>query len=107
MFSDDDRARYVKGLASVVAPGGRVFLLCFSDREPPGDGPRRISQPEVFAAFADGWEVESIQQSRFEVRPDLEGVQFSVGGPLAWYCVIRRTPESSAVDAKDLEQSRR
>lgn len=92
VFSDEDRARYVSGLASVVRPGGRLFLLCFSEKEPPGDGPRRISQEEIHEAFADGWVVESIQEARFEVRPDLEDIHFSEGGPYAWFCVIRRNP---------------
>jgi len=90
VFSDDDRVRYVEGLAGVVKPGGRLFLLCFSDREPPGDGPRRVSQAEIRAAFSSGWEVESIQQARFETRPDLKEIRFSEGGPFAWFCVIRR-----------------
>ncbi len=34
VFSDEDRPRYVAGLAHVTNPGGRVFLLCFSDEEP-------------------------------------------------------------------------
>lgn len=91
VFSDEDRQRYVSGLASVLKPGGRLFLLCFSDREPPGDGPRRISQQEIRESFAEGWDVESIQESRFEPRPDLEGIQFSEGGPFAWFSVIRRS----------------
>ena len=90
VFSDEDRTRYVEGLASVVKPGGRLFLLCFSDQEPPGDGPRRVTQQEIQDAFAKGWEVESIEESRFEVRPDLEDVQFSEGGPFAWFGIIRR-----------------
>ena len=67
-----------------------MFLLCFSDNEPPGDGPRRVSQQEIHDAFAEGWQVESIQEARFEVRPDLEDIQFSEGGPFAWSSVIRR-----------------
>lgn len=90
VFSDEDRARYVAGLASVVRPGGRLFLLCFSDRESPGDGPRRVSQQELRETFAEGWEIESIEAARFEVRPDLEDLQFSEGGPYAWFCTIRR-----------------
>ncbi len=31
VFSDDDRQRYVDALASVLKPGGRFYLLCFSD----------------------------------------------------------------------------
>ncbi len=91
VFSDEDRSRYVEGLASVVRPGGRLFLLCFSDREPLGDGPRRVTQDEIHDAFTEGWEVESIQQARFEIRPDLKDIQFSEGGPFAWFCVIRRS----------------
>ena len=91
VFSDEDRARYVDGLASVVKPGGKLFMMCFSDQEPPGDGPRRVSQDEIHDAFTQGWDVESIQQTRFETRPDLKDIQFSEGGPFAWFCVIRRT----------------
>ncbi|MEZ6060676.1 MAG: class I SAM-dependent methyltransferase [Planctomycetaceae bacterium] len=92
VFSDDDRARYVSSLAGVVRPEGRFFMACFSDLEPAGDGPRRVSQIEIREAFAQGWHVESIQQTRFETRTDAEDVQFSEGGPIAWFCVIRRSP---------------
>src|SRR5262249_6161898 len=40
VFSDDDRRRYVQGMAQVLQPGGRLFLLCFSDAEPGTGGPR-------------------------------------------------------------------
>src|SRR3954454_14983011 len=43
VFSDPDRQRYVAGLAAVLKPGGRVFLMCFSDQEPGTQGPRRVS----------------------------------------------------------------
>ena len=33
VFSDKDRQRYVAGLATVLKPGGRFFLMCFSDEE--------------------------------------------------------------------------
>ena len=91
VFSDDDRQRYVKGLAGVTKPGGRVFLACFSDQEPEGQGPRRISQADLKSAFADGWMVESIEPIRFEVRPDMPELSFSPGGPKAWLATIRRS----------------
>ena len=91
VFSDEYRARYVTALASVLRPGGRVFLHCFSDKEPPGQGPRRVSQQELHDAFAQGWQVESIREARIEIQTDLEGVQFSEGGPFAWFCVIRKS----------------
>ena len=42
VFSDEDRHRYVEGLATVLKPGGRLFLLCFSDEEPGRKGRARI-----------------------------------------------------------------
>src|SRR4051812_10511794 len=36
VFSDEDRKRYVAGLATVAKPGGKLFLQCFSDEEPAG-----------------------------------------------------------------------
>ena len=90
VFSDEDRKRYVEGLASVLRPGGRLFLLCFSDEEPGTQGPRRVSKKELHDAFAQGWVIESIEPSRYEVRPDLKDLTFSEGGPRAWFAVIRR-----------------
>ena len=91
VFSDDDRRRYVQGLTQVVKPGGRLFLMCFSDAEPGAEGPRRVSQRELHSAFADGWEVESIQPCRAELNPAFTEVQFSEGGPKVWFATIRRT----------------
>ena len=90
VFNDGDRRRYVDGLASVVKPGGKLFLLCFSDQEPGTQGPRRVSEKEIRDAFADGWTVENIEPTRFEVRPDLKEFTFSEGGPKAWFVVVRR-----------------
>jgi len=90
VFSDDDRRRYVCGLATVVKPGGRLFLLCFSDAEPGEQGPRRVSRKEIEDAFAEGWVVERIEATRFEVRADLKDFSFSEGGPKAWFVVVRR-----------------
>jgi SAM-dependent methyltransferase len=92
VFSDGDRKKYVAGLATVLKPGGRLYLMCFSDEEPGTEGPRRVSQQELREAFAEGWQIESIKPSRFETRPDLKGFNFSTGGPKTWFAVIRRLP---------------
>jgi SAM-dependent methyltransferase len=89
-FSDDDRARYVRGLTHLVEPGGRLFLMCFSNEEPGTEGPRRVSQQELYDAFIDGWEVESIRPSRFELNPGFTEAKFSEGGPKAWFAIVRR-----------------
>ncbi len=90
VFGDDDRRRYVEGLATVLKPSGRLFLLCLSDEEPGTQGPRRVSRKELHDAFAEGWKVEAIEPSRYEVRPDLKDLTFSEGGPKAWFVMVRR-----------------
>jgi SAM-dependent methyltransferase len=91
VFSDDDRRRYVRGLAQVLEPGGRLFLLCMSDEEPGTEGPRRVTWRELYDAFAGGWKVEAIQPARFEINPEFTEVKFSEGGPKAWFAVVRRS----------------
>jgi SAM-dependent methyltransferase len=93
VFSDDDRRRYVQGLARVLEPGGRMFLMTISDEEPGTEGPRRVSRRELYEAFAEGWEVESIQPVQIELNPDFTEVTFSEGGPKAWFAVVRRNGE--------------
>jgi cyclopropane fatty-acyl-phospholipid synthase-like methyltransferase len=90
VFSNDDRRRYVQGLAQVVDPGGRLYLMCFSDEEPGTEGPRRVSRQELYDAFAEGWEVESVQPVRCEVHPEFTEMKFSEGGPKTWFAVVRR-----------------
>ena len=84
VFSDEHRVRYVAGLAAVTKPGGRLFLLCFSDEEPGTQGPRRVAERELREAFSDGWAVEEVRAVRLQVVPDLKDVSFSEGGPKAW-----------------------
>jgi cyclopropane fatty-acyl-phospholipid synthase-like methyltransferase len=94
VFSDEDGLRYVEGLATVLKPGGRVFLLCFSDEEPktPGTpGPRRVSKKELHDAFGEGWRIESIEPVQIEVHPDVKDFTFSAGGPKAWFMVATRS----------------
>jgi SAM-dependent methyltransferase len=90
VFSDEDRVRYVAGLAHVTKPGGRLFLLCFSDEEPGTQGPRRVSQQELRESFVNGWAIEEIRPAWLGVRPDAEDMSFSEGGPKGWFAVIRR-----------------
>jgi cyclopropane fatty-acyl-phospholipid synthase-like methyltransferase len=90
VFSDDDRRRYVAGLAHVLNPAGHLLLICFSEEEPGTNGPRRVSRDELYEAFADGWHIESIQPTRFEINPQATDLNFSPGGPKAWFSIIRR-----------------
>jgi SAM-dependent methyltransferase len=83
---DDDRARYVTSLAAALRPGGHCYLICFSDRQPGGWGPRRVSQDELRAAFGDGWSVTSIEADNFEVNPGMPAPTVQ-----AWLATIQHT----------------
>ena len=84
VLEDDDRRAFVAELRAVVRPGGRYFLLCFSDRQPGGFGPRRLSQDEIRSAFADGWRVDSIE-------PVMIDTVFQRAAVHAWLAAITRT----------------
>ena len=86
VFDDDDRARYVASLASVLEPGGCLYLICFSDLQPGDFGPRRVSQDELRAAFSAGWNVTEIVPERFEANPDSG---FGTTAVAAWLATIR------------------
>ncbi len=66
-LSDEDRPVFAENLAAALKPGGKYFMLCFSDREP-GDYPlpRRIAQREVRDTFGSGWSVNYIRPAIFE-----------------------------------------
>jgi ubiquinone/menaquinone biosynthesis C-methylase UbiE len=83
-FDGDERPGYVASLASVIQPGGTLYVLCFSD-EVPGTGPHPIRRDELSAAFdpSRGWNVVAIAPDRIETR-------FSDDGVPAWLAAIRR-----------------
>jgi SAM-dependent methyltransferase len=51
VFPDQERRRYAESLAEVTAPGSDLFILCWSTEEPPGPGPRRVTEDEIGDAF--------------------------------------------------------
>jgi SAM-dependent methyltransferase len=83
IFPDDDRRRYVSGLALVLKPDGRFFMLCFSEHEPGTEGPRRVTQDEIRVAFRAGWRVDSIRAARFETNRE-------IGDARAWLAALTR-----------------
>jgi cyclopropane fatty-acyl-phospholipid synthase-like methyltransferase len=70
VFDDEDRPRYSRSVHSVLRPGGHLFLMCFSEREPGDWGPRRVTQTELRETFTDGWHVDSIDAARFDTNLD-------------------------------------
>jgi SAM-dependent methyltransferase len=83
----DNQKCYVRGLAHVLMPGGRLFLFSFSDEAPlsvPGGG---VSRQELYDAFADGWDIESLQLVGGEVNPEFAEEYADIK---MWFAIIRR-----------------
>lgn len=70
VFDDHERPVYAASLYAALEPGATLNLLCFSDRERPGWGPRRVSEAELRATFARGWEAAAIVPAVFETNLD-------------------------------------
>jgi len=83
VFDDQRRARYIEGLATILRPGGRYLMCCFSDRQPGQWGPRRVTQDEIRTAFADGWNIESIESAQL-------GIGIGTGIAEAWLATTTR-----------------
>jgi cyclopropane fatty-acyl-phospholipid synthase-like methyltransferase len=86
VFSDEQRPSYVASLARVLRPGGRYFMQCFSDQQPGDWGPRRVSQAEIRAAFAQGWRIDAIEAAIF-------ANSFEPSGSRSWFCSLTRLAE--------------
>ena len=86
VFDDESRIRYVTSLASVLRPGGRLYLMCFSDRQPGMFGPRRVSQDELRAAFTDGWTIVAIEAEAFALNRGA----FGIATAQAWLATVSR-----------------
>lgn len=86
IFNNDDRATFVASLRSVLQPGGRYFMLGFSDQEP-GDWSatrvRKLTRAEITASFADGWRVDSIEPATIAITVDPSGIR-------AWLAALTR-----------------
>lgn len=82
-FDDGERLRFRAALATVLRPGGRYYMLCFSERETGSGGPRRVTKEEIRGLFDDGgFRVVRIDPALLETRGD--------GGRQAWLAAIER-----------------
>jgi cyclopropane fatty-acyl-phospholipid synthase-like methyltransferase len=82
-LSDEDRPIFVDNLSAILSPAGKYFMLCFSELEPAGYGPRRITRREIQDSFSDGWFINYIRPAIFESRTRAEG-------PRAWLSSISK-----------------
>jgi SAM-dependent methyltransferase len=71
VFDDATRVQYVSSIRAALQPGGHLYLMCFSDRQPGDWGPRRVTESELRAAFDSGWRIESLVRDHFDINPGL------------------------------------
>ena len=81
----ETRESYAATVRDVLEPGGALHLMCFSERTPGDWGPNRISEDELRATFAGGWELVTLERSLIELNPGLP-----VPAANAWYLLARR-----------------
>lgn len=85
IFGGTSRTAYVESLRSVLRPGGRYFMLCFSDRQPGEPGlPHKLRQSEIIAAFSEGWRVDSIEPTTIDSTRHADGIH-------GWLAAVTRT----------------
>jgi SAM-dependent methyltransferase len=83
-LADDERPIYARSLYGALAEDGRAAVLCWSERNPWGFGPRHVTQMELLGTFEHGWDVR-IEPSAFESRFP-EAIH-------AWLMIARTVPE--------------
>jgi SAM-dependent methyltransferase len=89
IYTGKERQCYVQGLAHVLKPGGRLFLFSFNDDTSwPGGG---VSRQELYDAFADGWDIESLELVGGEVNPAF-AAEFpeEFANKRMWFAIIHR-----------------
>jgi SAM-dependent methyltransferase len=91
VFADDlERQRlYVKALAKVIEPDGRLYLLAAKDQPEGGAALSGYSYDELRNAFSEGWEFESIKEFAAEVTPETV-LKHPDAEWTTWFAVIRR-----------------
>jgi cyclopropane fatty-acyl-phospholipid synthase-like methyltransferase len=84
LLRGEERLRFADSLRAVLPPGGRYFMMCFSDQQPGYGAAQRISRHEIIGTFCDGLRIDSIEPTRQEEnRPP--------GSVPAWLVKITRT----------------
>lgn len=63
VFGPADQNRYARSLHRACPPGAVAYVLALAESDE--DFGPEVSQDEIRTAFADGWDVESVQPSRY------------------------------------------
>ncbi|MFC1430913.1 class I SAM-dependent methyltransferase [Streptacidiphilus sp. N1-3] len=96
MLDVDDRPAFTRGLHAALRPGGRYFMLCFSDlerpREPGTVGPHRLTRDALTATFADTLRIDSLERATIEITLDPAGIH-------AWLAAMTKAPAQAPAQA--------
>ena len=65
---DEEKPVFARQIHRVLKPAGKYFMLSFSDKEPEGYGPRRISKAEIERTFTPFFNIIYIKDSVFDSR---------------------------------------
>ena len=75
VLADEERRPYAESLCEVLSPGGKLHILCFSDEEPPGPGPRRVPEYDIRATFRSIFAMVDVKPAVFETRTSADGAK--------------------------------
>jgi ubiquinone/menaquinone biosynthesis C-methylase UbiE len=65
-ITDEERPVFAQQVDRVLKKDGKYFMLCFSDKEPAGAGPRRISKAEIESTFIPLFSIIYIKDAAFD-----------------------------------------
>ncbi|MFT3913688.1 MAG: class I SAM-dependent methyltransferase [Anaeromyxobacteraceae bacterium] len=82
-LGDEQRRPYAMELCDALGAGSVLHILCFSDEEPPGPGPRRVEEYDIRATFRSLFAMVRVERAEFETnRPE--------GNAKAWLATLQR-----------------
>jgi SAM-dependent methyltransferase len=83
VLPQSEQDRFARTAASLLAPGGLLFLKCFSMRQPEADfGPLRFSREDLLRVFGPYFHAEEIRACRFQGN--------TPNSPYAFFAVFRK-----------------
>jgi len=74
-MTDEERPVFSRQVHRVLREGGKYFMLCFSDKEPEGYGPRRVSKAEIETTFTPLFSIIYIKDATFDSRHGSDSIK--------------------------------
>jgi ubiquinone/menaquinone biosynthesis C-methylase UbiE len=70
-LNDKERKKYLRGLAHVMFPGSRAYLLCLSEESNlTAENIHRLARNDFEKYFQEGWKIHKIEATQFELRSE-------------------------------------